>query len=840
MLISSHRASVVTCAIALWVLEAVAAAPPGGAADGGSEGDTLVKPGHPWLFFALGGGIICGLCCCVAAGTILHRHSKQQQEDEGRTPGQTDTRSLTSAAIGIAGQANPSSGQSRQYHPVASEDEQLVSKSQRGGDCYLPPGATDVEDPAIEMSPVEEDPDNTPGGDGDRTSDSRGSGSPINAGTGAQGCSEIVPFGIALPETVQSSGTDPHVSYDPDMGPKDQSFLDVTEISQLGRGSFGAVYSAVVNQDNRQIAMKVCTGLTREVALRTAEVLQALKELLPHPNLVDVYDMQYFPRVGRMHVFMELVDGKDLSEYLRSRPQNDPLPERDAARLMKQVLQGMLHLHQHNFVHRDIKAQNILLTSDIHTAKLCDYGTLKELLASTVKDSCKSTTGVDSYAGSPNWVAPEVGTRLYPVGREADIYSFGCTLSEVLNRGIPPGEQQEPWEGQWEALCRAKVGLPENLAPASSMARAVFKACLAYAPYDRPTVEELLCNPFFSGAAHTGVSDDDPRGTQVSGSVQSSRFQSVQSVFTAEKPLTASQMAGSTVFAHLGEGTFGTVCKALLVDTGRIVAVKQIAWQTGESKQEEQRQQCVREVSIMQGLAHRNIVQYLGHRWVGPEGSGVLEIFMECVEGASTIKQLTKGGPPLPEVMCIYLGQILDGLVYLHKTNPRGAIAHRDIKGENLMVDDQGVVKLADFGCSKREVELRCESHANMLVGTPNWMAPEVVRSGSYDTKCDIWSLGCTIIDMMGTRPWPNLREESHQIIMQQVTSIIYDMAQKKGYSGVSPLLARFLSRCFIHDPSQRASASELLQHGYITGRYAALPDDDDDAPIGPPSPSAS
>jgi serine/threonine protein kinase len=96
----------------------------------------------------------------------------------------------------------------------------------------------------------------------------------------------------------------------------------------------------------------------------------------------------------------------------------------------------------------------------------------------------------------------------------------------------------------------------------------------------------------------------------------------------------------------------------------------------------------------------------------------------------------------------VYTKQILEGLEYLHVNN----IVHRDIKGSNVLVDRNGVCKLADFGNSKR---LYCTKNDNQIKGTAHWMAPEVIKQLKYGRFSDIWSLGCTIIEMAtGSPPW--------------------------------------------------------------------------------------
>lgn len=116
---------------------------------------------------------------------------------------------------------------------------------------------------------------------------------------------------------------------------------------------------------------------------------------------------------------------------------------------------------------------------------------------------------------------------------------------------------------------------------------------------------------------------------------------------------------------------------------------------------------------------------------------------------------LKKFGPLANDVIKAYTKQILKGLKYLHDHS----IIHRDIKGANILVGNDGVLKLSDFGASKRLEDLiygnETEKRRMSLRGTPNWMAPEVIKQEPYGRQADIWSLGCTVIEMAtGSPPW--------------------------------------------------------------------------------------
>lgn len=158
----------------------------------------------------------------------------------------------------------------------------------------------------------------------------------------------------------------------------------------------------------------------------------------------------------------------------------------------------------------------------------------------------------------------------------------------------------------------------------------------------------------------------------------------------------------------------------------------------------------------------------------------------------------------------MYTKQIVLGLEYLHKND----IAHRDVKGGNVLVTDNGGVKLADFGASKQRtagVDSMGTAYRS-LKGTPCFMAPEVIQQQGYGNGADIWSVGCTVIEMAtGSPPWSEKRD-SHTIMFNIVTSsgppALPNQLSSSGRD--------FLKRCFERNPAFRATAAELLQHPFL------------------------
>ncbi|KAJ8401905.1 hypothetical protein AAFF_G00374860 [Aldrovandia affinis] len=258
---------------------------------------------------------------------------------------------------------------------------------------------------------------------------------------------------------------------------------------------------------------------------------------------------------------------------------------------------------------------------------------------------------------------------------------------------------------------------------------------------------------------------------------------------------------------QIGLGAFSSCYQAQDVGTGTLMAVKQVTYVRNTSSEQEEVVEALREeIRMMAHLNHPNIIRMLGATCE----KNNYNLFVEWMAGGSVSHLLNKYGAFKEGVVINYTEQLLRGLAYLHENQ----IIHRDIKGANLLIDSTGQrLRIADFGAAARLASkgTGAGEFQGQLLGTIAFMAPEVLRGQQYGRSCDVWSVGCAIIEMSCAKPpWNAEKHSNHLALIFKIASATTAPSIP---AHVTPGLRDVTLRCLELQPTDRPASRELLKH---------------------------
>ncbi|KAI2652349.1 Serine/threonine-protein kinase PAK 6 [Labeo rohita] len=304
--------------------------------------------------------------------------------------------------------------------------------------------------------------------------------------------------------------------------------------------------------------------------------------------------------------------------------------------------------------------------------------------------------------------------------------------------------------------------------------------------------------PTGSPASPSGASSPTLRATQMPGSVPDSPKVTHEQFKAALQMVVDKGDPRSYLenFVKIGEGSTGVVCIAREKHSGRQVAVKMM-----DLRKQQRRELLFNEVVIMRDYRHKNVVEMYKSALVGEE----LWVIMEYLQGGA-LTNIVSETRLTEEQIATVCEAVLQALCYLHAQG----VIHRDIKSDSILLTLDGRIKLSDFGfCAQISKDI---PKRKSLVGTPYWMAPEVVSKTPYGTEVDMWSLGIMVVEMVDGEP-PYF-SETPIAAMKRLRDEPAPTA--RNISRISPVLRDFLDSMLTRDPLERASAADLLQHPFL------------------------
>jgi len=533
-------------------------------------------------------------------------------------------------------------------------------------------------------------------------------------------------------------------------------------LKMLGEGGMGTVYKAKDTELDRLVALKVIRPeySNHPETIRRFKQELILARQITHRNVIRIFDLGIAENFK--FITMDYVEGRDLSKILSERGK---FSVNEGCEIVRQICSGLEAAHNEGVVHRDLKPQNVMLDAQGRVF-LMDFG-----LARSMELVGMTRTG--ALIGTPTYMSPEQA-RGEKADVRTDIFALGVIFYELLTGKRP--YKDEPMMATLIRRTKELATPPCQVDPsvAQAISDIVMKCLQIKTDLRYQYAEEILRDLNL-------ILPSQSSGSQ-SGSIAGPHAFSSGSFFGPRY----------RIESLLGEGGMGKVYKAQDGELSRTVALKLVRPELANDPSSMDRLK--QEILLASRVSHKNILRIHDLGDVG----GLKFISMAYVDGRD-LHQIIAAEGKLPIARSVRITRQL--CLALEAAHGEGVI-HRDLKPQNVLVDQEDQVYVSDFGLAKS-----LEVHASMMTstgevnGTPRYMSPEQVEAGAVDHRSDLYSLGLILYEMV-TADLPFESDSVLQAMYQRVTQS--PKSPKTLNPDVPDYLVNIIMRCLEKDPAQR------------------------------------
>ncbi|XP_077968942.1 uncharacterized protein LOC144422878 isoform X2 [Styela clava] len=531
-----------------------------------------------------------------------------------------------------------------------------------------------------------------------------------------------------------------------------------TQEKKIERGRFADLYIVSSHQNPVALEMEMTfedadPSVIEEVANRMQIVVS-----LDHERLLKY--IEYIPDPPNYSIYMEHLNWQSLESHTKEKNPNQGIEENEAATYTRQILEGITFLHSKGLIHGDLQCSNIFW-NELHGIKIGEFAVGRSI------EEKLTTYSRSSYGKFTNWSPEEIGDDgNYVIDESDDVWGVGCTVYEMLT-GKPP-LYDKGWTQR--RLFTATTQIP--LIPDTSEQLKEFLSKSMNRREQRISISELKSLQWIPKPNENPVEIDS----------RSEHNEYLHNITYIEK---------------IARGTFGDVYKAS-TKNGKLFAMKEIEVNQEKCEKPEREYDFAHEKAC-----HEHLIKFYGRKMENDGEKDKYFLAMELME--KSLRQEIKADEGFTEAKTRkYARQIMEGLSYLHRIG----YIHRDIRGDNILISFDGVIKIADFGFIKKLHRKKEQNVTRDGIGTVRWMSPEAVKGIQPVTeKTDVWSLGCTIIEMLKVKPpfENNFGEMKVKEMILENKIVLYIP------TGISESLKKLLKDVFKQEERDRPAVYKLL-----------------------------